>query len=58
MVPGQQPLHNAGKKKEVIVNYRKRRAVVERLESFKFLGVQIAKDLSWSKHTNIVMRRA
>ena len=34
------------------------RAVVERVKSFKFLGVQIAKDLSWSKHTNTVVKRA
>ena len=59
---------NVGKTKELIVDNRKRRAehapihidraVVERVESFKFLGVHITKDLSWSKHTNIVMKRA
>jgi hypothetical protein len=31
---------------------------VERVESFKFLGVHIAKELSWSKHTKTVMTRA
>ena len=51
---------NVIKTKEMIVEYRKRRtnhapilidgAVVEQVESFKFLGVHITK-LSWSKHT-------
>jgi hypothetical protein len=34
------------------------RTVVETVESFKFLGVHITKDLSWRKHTNTVMKRA
>jgi hypothetical protein len=56
------------KTKEMIVDYRKRRAeqapinidgtVVERVESFKFLGVHITKELSWSKHTKTVGKRA
>ena len=51
---------NVRKKVQLIVDYRKRRAehapintdwaLVERVESFKFLGVHINK-LSWSKHT-------
>ena len=59
---------NMGKTKMLIVDYRKQRAehapihidgsVVERVESFKFLGVHITKDLSWSKHTNKFMKRA
>jgi hypothetical protein len=59
---------NLSKTKELLVDYRKRRAehspihidwaVVEKVESFKFLGVHISKDLSWSKHTNTVVRRA
>jgi hypothetical protein len=54
--------------KELIVDYRKRRAeqapinidgaVVEQVESFKFLGVHITNELSWSKHTKTVMKRA
>jgi hypothetical protein len=54
-------------KKERIVDYRKRRtehtpifnneAVVEQVESFKFLGIHINK-LAWSKHTKAVMKRA
>ena len=57
---------NVSKTKELIVDYRKRgveqtpiyidRAVVERKESFKFLGVHITKDLS--KHTKTVVNRA
>jgi hypothetical protein len=45
------------KTKEMIVDYRKRRAilidgaVVEQVESFRFLGVHITNKLTWSKHT-------
>ena len=56
------------KTKEMIVENRKRRpehapihidgAIVERVESFKFLGVHITNKLSWSKHTNKVVKRA
>jgi hypothetical protein len=59
---------NVRKSKELIVDYRKRsyehapininRAVVERVESFKVLGVHITKDISWSKHTHTVVKRA
>ena len=52
----------------MIVDYRKRRpghspilidgAVVEQVESFKFLGVHIHTKLTWSKHTKTVMKRA
>jgi hypothetical protein len=31
---------------------------VEQVESFKFLGVHITNDLSWSKHTKTVVKRA
>ena len=56
------------KPKELIVDYRKRQAEqapiningaeVERVESFKFFGVHITNELSWSKHTKTVMKRA
>ena len=56
------------KTKEMIVVYRKRNtehapmliggAVVEQVESFKFLGVHINNKLEWSKHTKTVMKRA
>ena len=59
---------NVSKTKELIVDYRKQRArhapihidgaAVEQFESFKVLGVHITKDLSWSKHTNTVIKRA
>jgi hypothetical protein len=52
----------------MIVDYRKRRtehdpilinrAVVEQVESFKFLGVHITNKLTWSKHTKTVVKRA
>ena len=55
-----------GKTNDLIVDNRKRRdkhapihidgAVVERVKSSKLLGVHITKDLSWSKHTNIVIK--
>ena len=54
------------KTKELIVDYRKRpaeqapmnivRAVVEQVESLKFLGVHITNKLSWSKHTKTVVK--
>jgi hypothetical protein len=53
---------------ERVVDYRRRRAgqapihidgaVVERVESFKVLGVHITKELTWSKHTKTVVKRA
>jgi hypothetical protein len=59
---------NVSKTKELIVDYRKWRgehtlshidgAVVERFESFKFLGVHITKKLTWSTHTNTVVKKA
>jgi hypothetical protein len=59
---------NVSKIKELIVDYRKRRAeqapinidriVVEWVESFKFLDVHITNELSYSKHTKTVVKRA
>ena len=59
---------NVIKTTELIMDYRKRRtehapinidgAVVERVESFKFLVVHITNKLSWSKHTKTVVKRA
>jgi hypothetical protein len=31
---------------------------VEQVESFKFLGVHITNNLTWSKHTKTVVKRA
>jgi hypothetical protein len=52
----------------MIVDYMKRRtehapilideAVVEQVERFKFLGVHITNNLTWSKHTKTVVKRA
>ena len=59
---------HVSKTKELIVDYRKRRAeharihidraVVERVESFKFLGVHITKEVTLSTHTNTVVKKA
>ena len=59
---------NVSKTKELIVDYRKWRAeytsihidgsVVEWVESIKFLGFHITKDLSSPKHTHTVVKRA
>ena len=59
---------NVIKTKEMIVDYRKKRtehtpnliegAIVEQVESFKFLGVHITNKLTWSKHTKTVVKRA
>jgi hypothetical protein len=59
---------NVSKTKELIVDYRKgwakqaainiNGAVVERVKSFKFLGVHITNKLSWSKHAKTVVKRA
>jgi hypothetical protein len=59
---------NVIKTKEMIVDYKKRRtkhapiltdgAAVEQVESFKLLGVHITNNLTWSKHTKTVVKRA
>ena len=58
---------NVIKTKEMIVVYRKKRtehapilidgAVVEQVESFKFLGVHITNKLPWSNHIKTVVKR-
>jgi hypothetical protein len=58
---------NVSKTKELIVDYRKRRAEqapinidgaeVEWVKRFKFLGVHITNKQSWSKHTKTVVKR-
>ena len=55
---------NVIKTKEMIVDHRKRRtehapiliagAVVEQVESFKFIGVHITNKLTWSRHTKSI----
>jgi hypothetical protein len=62
------PSLNVIKTKEMIVDYRKWRtehapilldgAVVEQVESFKFLGVHITNKKTLSKHTKTVVNRA
>ena len=59
---------NGIKTKEMIVGLQEKedrahpilidRAVVEQVESFKFLGVHITNKLTWSKHTKTVVKRA
>ena len=59
---------NVSKPKELIMDYRKRRAkhtpvhidraAVEQVESFRFLDVHITNKLTWSKHTKTVVKRA
>ncbi|KAF7641217.1 hypothetical protein LDENG_00288860, partial [Lucifuga dentata] len=60
---------NVSKTKEMIVDYRRQQggrhlllyigdAEVERVRSFKFLGVHITEDLSWTLHTDTVTKKA
>ncbi|KAK3553753.1 hypothetical protein QTP70_009192 [Hemibagrus guttatus] len=60
---------NATKTKELIVDFRKsnssrhspiyiNRSKVERVSSFKFLGVHISEDLSWHLNTSTLVRKA
>jgi hypothetical protein len=59
---------NVIKTNKMIVDYRKTRtehtpividwAAVEQVESFKFLGVHVTNELTWSKHAKTVMKRA
>ena len=59
---------NVNKTKEMIVDFRKQQrehppihidwTVVEKVESFKFLGVHITYKLKWSTHTDSVAKKA
>ncbi len=59
---------NIDKTKELVVDYRRQSRVhtpitidktpVERVNSFKFLGVHITEDLTWSAHTDAVLKKA
>ncbi len=58
---------NIDKTKELVVDYRRqsrdthpshRQDTVERVSSFKFLGVHITEDLTWSAHTDAVLKKA
>ena len=59
---------NVNKPKEIIVEFRKQQrehppihidgTVVERVVSFKFLGVHIMDKLNWSTHTDSVVKKA
>ena len=60
---------NVSKTKEMIVDFRRQRRVqhspiyindaeVERVSSFKFLGVHITEDLSWTLHADTVVKKA
>ena len=58
---------NANKMKELIVDFRKQQrehvpihidwTAVEKVESFKFLGVHITDELKWSTHTDSVVKK-
>ncbi len=59
---------NINKTKELVVDYRRLsrehtpitidKTPVERVNSFKFLGVHITEDLTWSAHTDAVLKKA
>ncbi len=59
---------NIDKTKELVVDYRRLsrehtpitidKTPVERVNSFKFLGVHITEDLTWSAHTDAVLKKA
>ncbi len=59
---------NIDKTKELVVDFRRQSRVhtpitinktpVERVNSFKFLGVHITEDLTWSAHTDAVLKKA
>jgi len=59
---------NIDKTKELVVDFRRQSRVhtpitidktpVERVNSFKFLGVHITEDFTWSAHTDAVLKKA
>uniref|UniRef100_A0A8L0DMF9 Reverse transcriptase domain-containing protein n=1 Tax=Oncorhynchus mykiss TaxID=8022 RepID=A0A8L0DMF9_ONCMY len=59
---------NVNKTKEMIVDFRKQQrehspihidgTVVERVSSFKFLGIHITDKLNWSTHTDSIVKKA
>ncbi len=59
---------NIDKTKELVVDYRRQsrehtpitidKTPVKRVNSFKFLGVHITEDLTWSAHTDAVLKKA
>ncbi len=59
---------NIDKTKELVVDYRRQsrehtpitidKTPVERVTSFKFLGIHITEDLTWSAHTDAVLKKA
>ncbi len=59
---------NIDKTKELVVDFRRQRrehtpitiekTPVERVNSFKLLGVHITEDLTWSSHTDAVLKKA
>ncbi len=59
---------NIDKTKELVVDYRRQsrehtpitidKTPVERVSSFKFLSVHITEDLTWSAHTDAVLKKA
>ncbi len=58
---------NIDKTKELVVDYRRQsrehtpitidKTPVERVNCFKFLGVHITEDLTWSAHTDAVLKK-
>lgn len=58
---------NVEKTKELTLDFRKRaehvpitinRAAVERVSSFRFLGVQISEDMKWSRHVDTLVKKS
>ncbi len=59
---------NINKTKELVVDFRRQsrehtpitinKTPVERVNSFKFLGVHITEDLTWSAHTDAVLKKS